>query len=92
MPPLFGIGKLTEYDVKPHALKTIIGRGYQSSTLNQFLGQMERIDAAETLLPALTHNRHGSLCYIDGHMTPVLDKCLHAQRQDNDVGQNNAGI
>lgn len=76
--PLFGIGKLTEYDVKPHALKTIIGRGYQSSTLNQFLGQMERIDAAETLLPALTHNRHGSLCYIDGHMTPYwTSACMH---------------
>jgi len=66
--PLFGIGKLTEYDVKTHALETIIGRGYQSSTLNQFLGQMERIDAAEVLLPALAQNRCGTLCYIDGHM------------------------
>jgi len=39
---------------------------------------MERIDAAETLLPALTHNRHGSLCYIDGHMTPYwTSACMH---------------
>ena len=76
--PLFGIGKLTEYDVKNHALKTIIGRGYQSSTLNQFLGQMERINAAEALLPALARNRCGSLCYIDGHMIAFWTSvCMH---------------
>lgn len=76
--PLFGIGKLTEYDVKNHALKTIIGRGYQSSTLNQFLGQMERIDAAEALLPTLAQNRCGSLCYIDGHMIAFWTSvCMH---------------
>ena len=51
--PLFGIGKLTEYDMKEHALETIIGRGYQSSTLNQFLGQLERVEAGEALVPAL---------------------------------------
>jgi hypothetical protein len=51
--PLFGIGKLTEFDVKEHPLDTLIGRSYQSSTLNQFLGQLERIDAGDVLLPAL---------------------------------------
>ncbi len=51
--PLFGIGKLTEFDVKEHPLDTLIGRSYQSSTLNQFLGQLERIDAGDALLPAL---------------------------------------
>ena len=76
--PLFGIGKLTEYDVKNHALKTIIGRGYQTSTLNQFLEQMERINAAEPLLPALARNRRGSLCYIDGHMIAFWTSvCMH---------------
>ncbi len=33
--PLLGIGKLTEFDVREHPLETLIGRGYQSSTLNQ---------------------------------------------------------
>ncbi len=51
--PLFGIGPLTEFDVKEHPLDTLIGRSYQSSTLNQFLGQLERIDAGDALLPAL---------------------------------------
>ena len=32
--PLFGVGKLIEYDVREHALETVIGRGFQSSTLN----------------------------------------------------------
>jgi hypothetical protein len=64
--PLLGIGKLTEFDVKEHALAMLIGRGYQSSTLNQFLGQLERIDAGESLMPALRST--GEVCYIDGHM------------------------
>jgi hypothetical protein len=51
--PLFGIGRLTEFDVKEHPLDTLIGRSYQSSTLTQFLGQLERIDAGDVLLPAL---------------------------------------
>lgn len=55
--PLCGIGKLTEFDVKEHPLDTLIGRNYQSSTLNQFLGQLERIDAGEALLPALVQKK-----------------------------------
>jgi hypothetical protein len=77
--PLFGIGKLTGYDVIEHPLETLIGRGYQSSTLNQFLGQLERINAGDALLPALCpkqtapeETRHGdesgNRLYIDGHM------------------------
>ncbi len=50
--PLFGIGKLTGYDVIEHPLATLAGRGYQGSTLNQFLGQLERVNAGEALLPA----------------------------------------
>ena len=37
--PLFQIGKLSGYDVIEHPLETLVGSGYQSSTLNQFLGQ-----------------------------------------------------
>ena len=55
--PLCGIGKLTEFDVKEHPLDTLIGRSYQSSTLNQFLGQLERIDAGDALLPALIRKK-----------------------------------
>jgi hypothetical protein len=78
--PLFHISKLTGYDVIEHPLETLIGRGYQSSTLNQFLGQLERMNAGDTLLPALRPKetgspdvtRHGdesgNRIYIDGHM------------------------
>src|SRR5262249_26307167 len=34
--PLLGVNKLTEFDVRETPLPTLLGRGYQSSTLNQF--------------------------------------------------------
>jgi hypothetical protein len=51
--PLFGIDRLTEFDTHEHPLATLLGRSYQSSTLRQFLGQLERIGAHEALVPAL---------------------------------------
>jgi hypothetical protein len=66
--PLLGIDRLTEFDVKEHCLDTLIGRNYQSSTLNQFLGQLERINAGEALIPALLPSNPGNIAYIDGHM------------------------
>jgi len=66
--PLFGIGKLIEYDYKENALRTIIGRGYQSSTLNQYLAQLKRIDAGPKLMKALLPTQSNGICYIDGHM------------------------
>lgn len=78
--PLFGIGKLTGYDLREHPLETLLGGGYQSSTLTQFLGQLERIDAGQALLPALlpTPSAAGEgaeetgggadRIYLDGHM------------------------
>jgi hypothetical protein len=66
--PLCGIGKLTEFDVKEHPLLTLQGRSSHSSTLTQLLGQLERMDAAEALLPALVPPNAGMLNYVDGHM------------------------
>lgn len=75
--PLFGIGKLTEFDVTEHSLENIIGRNYQSSTLNQYLGQLERIDASEFLMPALVSSApEGEISYIDGHMIPFWSKSV----------------
>ncbi len=68
--PLFEIGKLTEFDIKENSLNTLIGRSYQSSTLNQHLGQLERVNAAATLIPLLVPEDAGFICYIDGHMIP----------------------
>src|SRR5215469_6601417 len=47
------IDRLTEFDTHEHPLQTLLGRGYHSSTLGQFLGQLERIGAAEAWLPVL---------------------------------------
>src|SRR5712692_1408236 len=66
--PLLGVSKLTEFDVCETPLPTRLGRGYQSSTLNQFLGQLERIAAGPALLPALLPATAGPIVYIDGHM------------------------
>jgi len=66
--PLLDIDRLTAFDTHEHPLKTLLGRGYQSSTLSQFLGQLERVDAAGALIPVLLANQGGQIIYVDGHM------------------------
>src|SRR6266705_4798565 len=66
--PLLGIDRLTEFDTREHPLGTLLGRGYQSGTLHQFLGQLERVGAAEALMPALLPERVGRITYVDGVM------------------------
>jgi len=66
--PLFGIDRFTAFDTHEHPLPTLLGQGYHSSTLSQFLGQLERVDAAEALLPALLPAQAGQIIYVDGHM------------------------
>jgi len=66
--PLLGIERLSEFDSREHALATLIGRSYQSSTLSQFLGQLERVDAARALMPVLLQTHTAPIIYVDGHM------------------------
>ncbi len=66
--PLLGIDRLSELSIREHPLETLIGHGYQSSTLSQFLGQLERVAAAESLMPVLVADPAGSIIYVDGHM------------------------
>src|SRR2546428_8310991 len=66
--PLFGIEQLTEFDTREHPLATLLGRSYQSSTLTQFLGQLERVRADEVLVPTLVPAQAGQSTSIDGHM------------------------
>jgi hypothetical protein len=66
--PLLGIETLTGFDTHEHPLPTLLGRGYHSATLNQFLGQLERVNAAEALLPALLPDKAVQITYVDGHM------------------------
>src|SRR5437879_7145448 len=64
--PLLGIETLTGFDTHEHPLQTLLGRGYHSATLGQFLGQLERIDAAAALRPTLVPQPVGQVAYVDG--------------------------
>ncbi len=66
--PLVGIDRLTAFDTHEHPLGTLLGRGYHSATLHQFLGQLERVGAAEALMSTLLVDKAGQLIYVDGHM------------------------
>jgi hypothetical protein len=66
--PLLGIETLTAFDTHEHPLPTLLGRGYHSAPLTQFLGQLERIAAAGALIPALVPQQVGQIAYVDGHM------------------------
>ena len=66
--PVFGVDTLTRFDTHEHPLGTLRGRGYHSATLGQFLGQRERLDAAEALRPALVPDKAGQITSVDGHM------------------------
>jgi hypothetical protein len=68
--PLLGIERLSEFDSHETPVETVIGRSYQSSTLTQFLGQLERLDAAVALMPLLLPPTTAMIAYIDGHMIP----------------------
>jgi hypothetical protein len=66
--PLLGIERLSEVDRREHALESLLGRGYQSSTLKQFLGHLERVGADQALLATLVPPEPAQLAYVDGHM------------------------
>jgi hypothetical protein len=66
--PLFGIDRRTAFETHEHPLHTLLGQGYQSATLRQFLGQLERVGAAEALMPTLLPDQGGQITYVDGHM------------------------
>jgi hypothetical protein len=59
-------------------MATLIGQSYQSTTLSQFLGQLERIEAAPWLMPTLLPAQGGQLVYVDGHMIAYWSrKAMH---------------
>ena len=66
--PLVGLDRLTAFDPHAHPLGTLLGRGYHSSTLHQFLGQLERVGAAEALMSTLVGDKASQRIYVDGPM------------------------
>ena len=76
--PLLGIDRLSAFDTQEHPMATLIGQGYQSTTLSQFLGQLERIEAAPFLMPTLLPAQGGKVVYVDGHMIAYWSrKAMH---------------
>jgi hypothetical protein len=66
--PLFGLDRLPAFDTHAHPLATLLGRGYHRATLRQFLGHLERVEAAEALRPTLLPAHTGPITSVDGHM------------------------
>jgi flagellar biosynthesis GTPase FlhF len=76
--PLLGLERLSAFDSQEHPMETLIGQSYQYTTLNQFLGQLERIDAGPSLMPILGPGQSGQLTYVDGHMIAYWSrKAMH---------------
>ena len=90
--PLFGIALLTAFDPHEHPLPTLLGRGYHSSTLGPFLGQLERIDAAAALLPALVSQQPGQITYVDGHMIAYWSRVRMHKGKITMLGRIMAGL
>ena len=44
--------RLSGFDTQEHPLETLLGTSYQATTLSQFLGQLERIEAGGGLAAA----------------------------------------
>jgi len=104
--PLLGIDRLTAFDTQEHPLATLLGRGYHHSTLSQFLGQRERVDAAEVLLPALVPAHTGSISQeqmprsvlrgsactsVDGHMIAYWSRLSMHKGKSTMLGRIMAG-
>ena len=85
------MAKLTDFDTHEHPLGTLLGRGYHSSTLRQFLGQRERIDAAKALRPALVPPQAGQITYVDGPMSAYWSRVSMHKGKSTMVGRIMAG-
>jgi len=89
--PLVGIEPWTRFDTHEHPLEPLLGRGYHSSTLSQFLGQLERIDAAEALRPALWPQTAGQITYVDGVMLAYWSRLSMHKGKITMLGRSMAG-
>ena len=89
--PLLRGETLTAFDTHEHPLPTLLGRGSHSSTRGQFLGQLERINAAEALMPTLVPSPPGQSTYVDGHMMAFWTRLARHKGQSTLLGRIRAG-
>ena len=89
--PLLGIETRTACDPHEHPLPTLLGQGYHSATLSQFLGPLERIDAAEALIAVLLPSRSGQITSVEGHMIASGSRVPRPKGQSTMLGRIMAG-
>ncbi len=89
--PLLGGETLTAFDTHEYPLPTLLGRGYHRSTLGQFLGQLERIKAAEALRPTWVPSQPGQITYVDGPMIAFWTRLAMHQGKSTLLGRIRAG-
>jgi hypothetical protein len=89
--PRWGRETLTAFEPHEHPLPPLLGRGYHSSPLGQCLGQLERINAAEALMPPLVPHQPGQLAYVDGPMIAYWRRVPMPQGKITMLGRIRAG-
>jgi len=89
--PLCGLDRLTAFDTHAHPLATLLGRGYHSATLRQFLGPLARVGAAEVWLPALVPAHTGPITSVDGHLVASWSRLAMHQGKITMLGRIMAG-
>ena len=89
--PLVGIEPWTRFATHEHPLEPLLGRGYHSSTLSQFLGQLERVGAAEALRPALLPQTAGQITSVDGVMIAYWSRLSMHKGKITMLGRSMAG-
>ncbi len=66
--PLLGIKTLAQFDRQDQSMSQLLGFDYKTATMRQFLSDLERIHAADALIPLLSEGTSSELGYIDGHL------------------------
>ncbi len=66
--PLLGIKTLAQFDRQDQSMFQLLGFDYKTATMRQFLTDLERIHAADVLIPLLSEGTSSALGYIDGHV------------------------
>jgi hypothetical protein len=89
--PLLGIDTLTAFDTHAPPRPPLLGRSSQSATLRPCLGHLERIDAAQGVMPPLWPPPAGPIPSVDGHMMASWSRLAMPKGQSTMLGRSMTG-